>query len=228
MGTNPYARKPGLPGIAPGPVQGLWANNARYTVPTVDTTNDPTYTLGFSPALKADGSSDGSALPDAIRIGRKKPPATEGKGTYNVPHWQLVQDSEQNRRYQEDHMDTMWNVQQRRVPPPNVPLWSQERAPIRPTATYSPTGYAVTRPWHIPRNIKDAVGPDATTHFSMADHRRKYAILTQKPQNRTGVNTYRATPTPWDANLFVAPGAPDARPVTNTATGGRRSFRLGG
>lgn len=221
MATNPYATPPPRPGRAPAPAQGLWAGNSRYAVPDVPETTDPEYTLGFSPTLKAGGSPDGSQLPDDIRVGTRKSPVGNN---YNEPKWVAHRQAEKRVREESDHTEVMWSVKQERIPPPNMPLWNQDRPPTRPTATNSPTGYAFQRDWHIPRNITDALSPDAVTHFSMADHRRNYEIMTMKPQGRVGVNSYRVSPRPWDENLFVAPQ--DNAPRSSIATGSR-AYRLG-
>jgi hypothetical protein len=225
---NPYATPPANPGRAPGYATHIWGGAGRYSVPGVEATTDPEYTTGFSPTLKSGGSSDGSQLPDNVRIDKREPPVGEN---YNDPEWQARQNSEGLRRHQDDETREMWKVRQAKVPAPHVPLWTQERAPTRPTATNSPTGYAFQRPWHIPRNVNDVMGPGAVSstgasleHFSLADHRRRYEILGMKPQGRMGVNSYRATPRPWDEQLFIAP-EPPARQSTITGT---RSFRLGG
>lgn len=195
--VNPYATPPPNPGTAPNPALGLFNGNARYAVKDVPESTDPEYTTGYSPVLVPGGSSTGAALPDNVRIGRRRPPV-EG-GTYNRPDWVAKRTAEQNKRYEADHLDTMWSVRQQRIPPPRVPLWEQERAPTRPTATNSPTGYAFQREWLLPRNaatVWNDNDPKADTgasrmHFSLADHRRKYEILTMKPQGRVGTNTYQ-------------------------------------
>jgi len=198
-----------------------WTGNGRFAVPNVPDTTDPEYTIGFSPQLVAGGSSDGTALPDDIRIGKRRPPVDGG--SYNNPHWQAVMNSDRLRRHSVDHLEGMWRVRQARIPAPRVPTWEQERPPTRPTATYSPTGYYFTAPHPHPRNAVDAIGPDAVLHFSLADHRRLYKTMTQKPQGRIGVNSYRASPRPWDENLFIPPPA-----GTNPGLGGiagNRSYR---
>lgn len=226
-GTNPYATPPPRPGQAPSVVNHVWGGPGRYSVPSVDSTTDPDYTTGFSPTLRAGGSPDGTQLPDDVRIGQRELPVGEN---YNDPKWQAIQNSEFLQRHSVEQTGEMWSVQQRKIPAPQVPLWTQERAPIRPTATNSPTGYTFQRPWHIPRNVADVYTEDSVAisgasrqHFSMADHRRRYEVMGMKPQGRMGVNTYRANPQPWDQSLYVAPSASQA---PNSITG-TRSFRLG-
>lgn len=218
--ANSYATPNSRPGVAPGTARSaLWSGYGRYSVPGVPESTDPDYTDGFSPAIKSGGSPDGTAFPDDIRTGHREPPVSNP----NNPAYNARQKSDFHRRHAEDVTTVGWHVQQRTVARPVVPMWSQDRMPIRPTADASPTAYTFQRPWHIPRNVKDALGEDAIAHFSLADHRRNYEIYGMKPQGRTGTNTYRATPTPWDEQLFIPPRA------TEQGTGGiagNRSWRL--
>jgi hypothetical protein len=220
-GNNPYSAPLARgDGSAPNPSgEMIWGGPGRYAVRDIPESTDPEYTTGFSPELAATGSPDGTKLPDDIRVGTRNPPP-------NDPNTREVND----RRYSEFHFrhsveqtDVGWKVRQQKVPGGQNPLWYQERVPIRPTADASPTGYQFRRPWHIPRNIKDAVGEDAVAHFSMADHRRAYEIYGQKPQGGMGTNTYRSPVRPWDETLFIPPQAAD------TANGivGNRAHRLG-
>lgn len=222
---NSYAAPaPRTDGSAPNPAGDfIWGGPGRYSVPGIYETTDPNYTTGFSPELKSGGSSTGAEQPDAIRIGSRKLNGPTAGGNYNDPKWRARQNVEKLERQTEDHTEEMWKVRQQRLPAPNVPIWKQERPPTRPTATNSPTGYYFQRPWHIPRNVKDVLGEQATAHFSMADHRRKYEIMGQKPQGRIGVNTYRATPRPWDENLVIVP--PSGPNVTG-GIAGNRAWRL--
>src|SRR3546814_8827957 len=86
-----------------------------------------------------------------MRIGRREPP-------FNDPNDKRYSDrrDQDRKNRQADEVTTVgWNVQQQKVQAPSVPEWSQERAPIRPTATQSPDGYRFFRQWHLPRNIRD-------------------------------------------------------------------------
>lgn len=220
-GKNPYAKPVTKAGSAPDPSnEFIWAGPGRYSVPDVPESTDPDWTTGYSPTLKAGGSPDGSALPDDIRTGHREPPPNNP----NDHAWNAVRQSEFHQRHSVETTSEMWQVQQHTVPRPRVPLWEQDRLPVRPTATNSPTGYAFTRPWHIPRNIHDAIGEDAVAHFSMADHRRNFEIMGMVPRGRTGVNTYRATPRPWDEQLFIPPPAGQKEMLGGIA--GNQNFRL--
>lgn len=82
----------------------------------------------------------------------------------------------------------------RATPPPET----------RPTMQMAPRSYFFTRPFdmHSARSFNGL-------HFSMADHRREYEILGMAPV-RTGRNTYRLEPPPWDENVVDLP--PSATP----------------
>jgi hypothetical protein len=221
---NPYA-SPQLGNrrntYTPGPTT-PWSGNGRYAVPQIPDTTDPEYTTAFSPKLKPGGSPDGSQLPDDIRIGTREPIVGEN---YNEPGWQARRNSDRLFRHAEEQQRGMWRVRQDRVPAPRMPIWEQERRPTRPTASCSPLGYLKVIPKHIPRNAAEALGPDAVLHFSLADHRRLYAISTQKPQGRVGVNSYRASPRPWDENLFIPPPAGGVATQQPSRISGNRAFR---
>ena len=218
---NPYAR-PLIPaGQAPNANQhsAVWVGPGRYAVKDVPESTDPEYTLGYSPELVASGSATGAALPDDIRIGHREPPPNKSTD----PKWNAVQSSDYLRRHAvEVHREGRWETQQRKIPAPRMPLWEQERPPTRPTATQTPVGGLMTRPWHIPRNRAEIEGDGAVLHFSMADHKRNYPIMQMEPQGRLGMNTYRADPRPWDESLYYPPRA------TNAPNGiaGNMAYRL--
>lgn len=220
-GNNSYARPISKgDGSAPNPANSkVWGGYSRYAVADTPESGDPSYVDGaYATELATSGSPTGT--PDDIRIGvRQKPP--------NSPQDDRVYKrrfSDFFRRAQEDRTVVGWKVKQEKVAAPIVPEWTQERMPIRPTADNSPLGYMFTRPWHVPRNIKDAVGEDAVTHFSLADHRRTWEILGQQPRGGVGVNTYRAPVRPWDENNFVPPTPPNS---TSALFNMRPSYRAG-
>lgn len=199
-GINPYARPVNAEnGEAPDPSGEFQLGGPGvYSVADIPETTDPEYRDGYSPVLKAGGSPDGTNLPDDIRTQRREPPPNDP----NQREYWRIRRSEFLERHSVENYNTGWDVQQYKVPPGQNPLWTQERLPIRPTADNSPLNYTMSRPWHIPRNIKDAVGEHAVTHFSLADHRRLYEIYGMQPQGETGVNTYRHDTRPWDNNLY--------------------------
>lgn len=222
QGVNPYARPiPPDDGSAPNPSGNfVWGGPGRYAVADVPESTDPDYRDGFSPELVSGGSPDGSALPSDIRIGRREPPPNDP----NDHAYTAKRNSDFHKRHSDEHYADNWKVRQQKAPAGQNPMWTQERPPIRPTAEDSPTGYAFTRPWHIPRNIKDAIGENAVAHFSLADHRRNFEIFGMKPQGGVGANTYRADPRPWDEGLFTPPQADGV----TSGFAGNRNYRLGG
>lgn len=202
VGQNPYAH-PASPGdgSAPNPSGNyIWGGPGRYSVPDIPDTTDPDYLDGYSPALAAGGSTDGTMLPDEIRIGVRKPPPNDPN---NRAYNNLRQSEKIGRHAVEQTTDGNWTEVQNR---PNRPPRPEESKPsIRPTATQAPVDNLLRRPWHIPRNAVDALGPNAELHVSMADHRRNYEIMGMQPRGGVGVNTYRASTAPWDQNLFIPP-----------------------
>lgn len=221
-GINPYAKPTyGADKQVPNP-SGVYrlGGYGPYAVPDVPETTDPEFTVGFSPELRV--SPDGSALPDDIRIGHRKPPPNDP----NDKSYTALRDAEKAHRLTAEDTTTSWNVQQHKVAGGQNPLWEQERAPIRPSATRSPLGYLHQRPWHIPRNIKDAIGEDATAHFSLADHRRAFQIYGMAPRGGVGVNTYRMDPKPWDTNLVQRTTPVETGEPLKNLVGGNRAHRL--
>jgi hypothetical protein len=80
----------------------------------------------------------------------------------------------------------------------------QSARPARPdeprwTNRLSPHNYIFTRPFG-----QDTERYFNGSHFSMADHRRTYAILGMAPPNYRR-NTYRADPVPWDSDRIDMP-----------------------
>jgi hypothetical protein len=218
---NPYTRPaPVSDGSAPDPSgEYVWGGPGRYAVRDIPESTDPEYTTGFAPSLAATGSPNGTMLPDDIRVGlREAPPNDPNRTDVNTRRY-----SEFHQRHSVEKTTVGWKVQQHKTPVPHYPEWDQDPMPTRPTADASPTGYQFQRPEHHPRNIKDALGEDAVAHFSLADHRRQFEIMGQKPQGGIGANTYRAPVRPWDESLFIPPQPAN---VTNSFVG-NRNYRLG-
>lgn len=96
----------------------------------------------------------------------------------------------------------------------------------RPTQSMNPHTYFFQRPFG-----QDVARRFTGTHFSLADNRRAYDILTQSPipQRRT---TFRLEPSPWDANMYDE--VPDAGNVGSARlaaaniplSSSQRSYRL--
>jgi len=214
-------------GEAPGVFTG-YRSSSRFAVRQAPDDDTPGYDQETAPALRL--GSEGTT-PDDIRVGRREPPPNAF-----VDVWPKNGEVDRQQRQADERTRAPWHVRQSKIPAPHVPEWTQERAPIRPTADMAPMSYHFTREWHIPRNVEDIFGADSESapgqlrrHFSMADHRRRYAILTQAPRGRTGVNTYRKDPTPWDETLYNSPVPP--APQVGNAFGnvaGNRSYRYGG
>jgi hypothetical protein len=204
-------------GEAPGSVF-LPLHPRAYAVRDIPETTDPDYTTGY--ATQLDPGIASGTTPDPIRTGDVKPPVNSPNNRgYNARRY-----SDFHRRHSVEEVEQDWHTRQRKVPGGQNPLWSQERQPIRGTATRAPMPYMFTRPWHIPRHVQDAIGEDAVIHLSMADHRRAYEIMGQAPQGRLGVNTYRLDPRPWDEQLHFRPQAEHT--VSGGSFGGTRSYRL--
>lgn len=220
-GANPYARptSPGT-GAAPDPSGKFRLGGpGRYSVPDIPNSTNPEYTDGFSPALTS-GSTTGDTFPDNIRTGARKPPVNDPN---NLQYSRRRYGESLFRQSAEQWRPGRTRVRQQKPEIPVIPDQVQEKLPTRPTASMAPTDNLMTRPWHIPRNAADAIGPGVPLHISMADHRRNYAIFTMQPRGGVGTNTYRPTPRPWDAELFVPP-----QPVNTNNPGvfGPRRFGL--
>lgn len=214
-----YVSKGEAPKLAKSSVFGGYS---AYAVRDVPESTDPNWTTGYATPLKAGGSPDGASYPDDIRMGFREPPPNDST---NDPEWNAIRVSDELKRHTvEETISNGWQIQQRRVDPPKMPIWEQERPPTRPTASMSPITHLKRRPEHHPRPITEAIGPDAVTHFSLADHRRVYKIMGQRPQGRMRTNTFRAEPRPWDEDLYTPP------PTVNmlSGLGGNRSYRLNG
>lgn len=126
--------------------------------------------------------------------------------------------------------DLRWADNPRRKPP----------AEPRVTDTMSPANYSFTRPFdQLNRSYGGVASGSARhlngSHFSMADHRRSYEAVGTMPV-RTGRNTYRLEPTPWDTDVVdlpsnSGPDTPSARirsveVPSASAAYGTRSYRL--
>lgn len=160
---------------------------------------------GFSPPLRI--GSEGTT-PDDIRIGVREPPIHPPD-----KRWYDLRNSDFLRRHSAEIYTIGWNIRQGKTPTPPIPRQIQELLPTRPSAILSPSGYMLTRPWHIPQS--------QGAHVSMADHRRTSEIYGMKPQGRVGANIFRATPTPWDRNLYYPT-------TTETEQRGQALARLAG
>ena len=216
-------------GEAPGALFG-WRSSARFAVRDTPDSATPGYSEEAYPALRV--GSEGT-IPDDIRVGKREPPPNAFVDVWPKPG----EIDRQSRQADEQEHYTGWKIRQEdaQPSPPRVPEWFQDLPGTRPTANDSPTVSVFTRYWHIPRNVEEIYGEGSESqpgflrrHGSMADHRRKYAIMTQVPRGRMGVNTYRKDPGPWDERLLNSP-APQV-PQHGQGFGaisGNRSYRSG-
>jgi hypothetical protein len=202
-GMNSYAAPPPTNGAAPNPSGNYrWGGPGRYSVPDTPESEQVGYEIGYSPELAAGGSPDGTMLPSDIRIGTREPASNDN----NNRSINARRNSDLFRRVSDEQLTMGFTERQAKMgPPPQNPLWTFEGLPTRKTQTQSPMGRKFTRYWHIPRNIKDAVGEQAVDHFSLADHKRVTEIFGMKPQGDVGVNTYRAPVRPYDESIYVPP-----------------------
>lgn len=177
----------------------------------------------FAPRLHPEGRADPPGTPDPIRIGTGEPPTFARN-----PQWdERVGRDLNERRSVETTLATGWFTRHDFDP---VPM-DQERFPeardvpdIRPTQRYGPNTYLFVR-----GDFPSMPPPRTGQHFSLADHRRMTEIMGQRPRDRMGVNTYRATPQPWDAGLVVAPPTEtQSGSVRSSSISGNRSYRAGG
>lgn len=198
--------------------------SARFAVRDTEV---PGYDQEAYPELRV--GSEGTT-PDDIRVGKREAPPNAF-----VDIWPKPGEIDRQHRQADERNQEPYKVRQQKVAAPRVPLWEQERPGTRPTANAAPMAYGFTRYWHIPRNVEDIYGPGAESqpgllrrHASLADHRRKYAILTQVPRGKLGVNTYRKDPGPWDSRLYNSP-APTTPPQGTgySSIAGNRSWRSG-
>jgi hypothetical protein len=126
--------------------------------------------------------------------------------------------------------DRRWAPNPRSTPPPVT----------RVTQHMAPGTYSFVRPFdQLNRSYGDVVVGSARHlngwHFSMADHKRTEKITNETVGSmpvRTGRNTYRIEPTPWDLNVVDMPPAGDAsggypqQVIQSYATQASRSYRL--
>lgn len=174
------------------PVGNLGAPNYNYAYRE----DDPAGRYSTNPvplyANQLDGSIQGT--PDPMRTGAQRTvsyrPAADQPPENFYTHGL---GAERLARHQAENLDgDGWLAQAPAVrqfaPNPRNQVYAEPRA----TSRMAPSSYAFTRPY------------DQTTehqnngqHFSMADHRRRYAILGMRPVDPLR-NTDRHVPAPWD------------------------------
>lgn len=222
-GFNPYAAPvASKKGAAPNPSgEYQWGGPGAYSVPSPPDSSSPDYRTGGSQVLAAGGSPDGTKLPDDIRAGFREPPENDPNDrSYNARRFS---DFFRRRSVVREIDGTDTTVQQQNIAAPRVPDW-KEYPNTRPTQSMHPAGYLFFRPEHRPRPITEALSPNAETHVSLADHRRDYPIMVQRPQGGTGRMTFRPPVRPLDEALYTPIPAENA----SASFLGNRSYRHGG
>lgn len=220
--ANPYGERRSRPGEAPGINTGSGVYYSRYAVKDIPESTDPEYQDGY--ATELDPTYESGTTPDPIRTGQQEPPINDP----NVRAYNKRRFRDYFKRISDANEETTtgWDVKQSKVPPGQNPMWTDERMPVRPTATSAPMGHMFTRDWHIPRFLHD-IDPSITNHISMADHRRQYEIFGMRTRDRVGVNTFRLDPQPWDQGLYPPDQTAAFSPPDTGAQSGSRSYRLG-
>lgn len=219
---NPYAHPTSKgDGSAPDPSgQFRLGGVGVYAVPDIPETTDPNYTDGYSPELAVGGSADGTKLPSDIRVGKRNPPPNDP----NNPEYTALRTSEYLGRLSVQRWAPTWQrARQERPTTPVIPDQVDAKEPTRPTARMMPTESLMTRPWFRPLPAAEALGPNATLHFSMADHRRLYPINLQQPRGGISPSIFRKETVPLDLQYHVAE---QPQPSTNQGLFGSRRFGL--
>lgn len=173
-------------------------NNA-FAAPGPGTDAPYTDTFGWSPSPRISVSS----TPDAMRL-QSFPVRTVRPGDSDAPEvYYGPLDADDKQRHSVENVDAdgieILKDSFRRAADPR---WNPP-AETRITEKLSPHRYSFFRPFD--QGIKGNGARHLNgTHFSMADHRREYDILGMQPYSARR-NTYRAEPTPWDADMYDVP-----------------------
>lgn len=113
-------------------------------------------------------------------------------------------DAETRRRESVTHTDAVgWAESRSDYQPGPDPRWTPANDRTRLTSDMSPSSYTFERPFDQYSKGNGAREFNGM-HFSMADHRRNYPIAGMESA-RTYRNTYRSSPTPWDADMYDQP-----------------------
>lgn len=235
---NPYASDEALVEDA---VPQYSMPRGTYAAPSLEAGDAYTDTFGWGPELRVSTVQTPSAqrLGAIPRFGDYPDPAKPPQAWYGRldADEKVRESSTEQKAVGWDELkgvapgDLRWADNPRRKPP----------AESRKTQQMSPANYSFTRPFDQFNRTYDG-GPASGSarqfnglHFSMADHRRSYEAVGTMPV-RTGRNTYRIEPTPWDTDVVdmpsdVGPDTPSARirsieVPSNSAAYGTRSYRL--
>jgi hypothetical protein len=181
----------------------------------------PDYQDGFAPTLHPD-IADPPGTPDPIRTMRREPPVF----TYEPTRSEHRGLDFLKRLSVETAQSTGWDIQQYQDAVPFDPARQPmpgSNPPSRPTAHMGQNTYL-----HLRGDFPERPPFRTGAHFSMADHKRRYLIMGQRPQDRMGVNTYRQEPTPWDSTLTSAPIDANQATVRASSLSGNRTYRASG
>lgn len=135
-------------------------------------------------------------------------------------------DAETARRESVTHTDgTGWQVQKSEYIQGPDPRWNPPME-TRLTSGMSPASYSFQRPYNQYSKGNGARQFNGM-HFSMADHRRNYPIAGMESA-KSYRNTYRASPAPWDADMYDQPEPQqiESNVVTPTTYTPPRNYRL--
>lgn len=236
MATNPWAMArvgesiEDVPDYAP-------PQHGAYAAPSLEAGDAYNDEFGWSPTLAQRGST--VETPSSQRLGIT-PSYSPRPNAIRPPeeHWRVIDADEARRHSIEDQdadgwtekkgiqpTDRRWQDDPRRTPPPEPRL----------TSLLAPRTYSFVRlfdQFNRTHGSDPLIGSRRRfngMHFSMADHRRNYEIGGMQPA-RSGRNTYRLEPPPWDADVVDLPprepDMPQSRLRSVELPYGTRSWRL--
>lgn len=221
MVTSPYASQPQQPGQYGTYVQYADEPSQAYVPESGNT--EYIYPLGWSVNLRREiGNTPDPQRELMERTYTVRPDGNETPQAFYGP-------IDANTRARESVTDTQavgWSELKSQYVMGPDPRWNPPME-SRVTSSMSPASYSFQRPFD-----QLAKGNGAREfngqHFSMADHRRNYPIAGMGAA-QSGRNTYRASPAPWDANMYDAVPAQDlTNGVVQTiqAPSSTKSYRL--
>jgi hypothetical protein len=185
---------------------GQYGNAADYGTPNnafaapgpgVDAPYTDEFGWGPSPRISV------SSTPDAMRL-QSFPVRTFRPEDSDAPEvFYRPLDADDAKRHAVEEIDADgYEIRKDQLRRAADPRWTPP-AETRITERLSPRTYQFFRPFDQGTKGNGARTLNGT-HFSMADHRRDYDILGMRPYSARR-NTYRADPTPWDADMYDVP-----------------------
>lgn len=219
--TSPYTAAQQNPGAYGNAIEYSNGPSQSY-VPEVGNT-EYIFPLGWATRLKRSISG----TPDAQREEFQRTLTVRPDGNEAPQSFYGPIDAETRRRESVTETNAVgWHeVQSQYVMGPD-PRWNPPMQ-TRMTASMSPASYTFQRPFDQLEKGNGARQLNGQ-HFSMADHRRNFPIAGMAPA-QTYRNTYRASPAPWDANMYDAtPGQDLTNGVVQSveAPSSTRNYRL--